>query len=164
MFLSNQGHHKYVGPLQLTVQELDGSFTHTLQVEDHSTKHEIQCHSKARKSKKKKIPLITGKEKEKKDQDTYWFHSTCPMTFPVLSLWKWGHPIHKFDWGFAGEEIDMDLVSTEQNDSPILWIRIDSAMTILRQVKIEQVNEIEICWFLDASSHLYERVWPFVRL
>ena len=56
----------------------------------------------------------------------------------------------------------MDLVSTEQNDSPILWIRIDSAMTILRQVKIEQVNEIEICWFLDASSHLYKRVCPSV--
>ena len=40
---------------------------------------------------------------------------------------------------YTGEEIDMDLVSTEQADSPILWIRIDSAMTILRQVKIEQV-------------------------
>ncbi len=39
----------------------------------------------------------------------------------------------------AGEEIDMDLVSLEQTDSPILWIRIDSAMTILREVKIEQV-------------------------
>jgi len=93
---NSKGHRKYVGPLQLTVQELDGSFNHTLQVEENSTKHEVQCHSKARKSKKKKIPLITG------------------------------------------EEIDMDLVSMEQTDSPILWIRIDSAMTILRQVNIEQ--------------------------
>ena len=41
----------------------------------------------------------------------------------------------------SGEEIDMDLVSLEQSDSPILWIRIDSAMTILRQVKIEQVSK-----------------------
>lgn len=41
-----------------------------------------------------------------------------------------------------GEEIDMDLVSLEQTDSPILWIRIDSAMTILRQVNIEQVVEL----------------------
>lgn len=36
------------GPLKVTVQELDGSFNHTLQIEENSLKHDIPCHSKSR--------------------------------------------------------------------------------------------------------------------
>ncbi|XP_030839037.1 transcription initiation factor TFIID subunit 2 [Strongylocentrotus purpuratus] len=86
---------KYVGPLKVTIQELDGSFEHTLQVEDNLTKGEITCHSKSRRHKKKKIPLKNG------------------------------------------EEVDMDL-SKMDPDSPVLWIRVDTEMTLLREVIFDQ--------------------------
>ena len=43
--------HMYIslqGPIKVTVQELDGSFNHTLQIEENSLKHDIPCHSKSR--------------------------------------------------------------------------------------------------------------------
>lgn len=50
------------GPLMIWLQELDGTFKHTLQIEDNLSKHDITCHSKSRRNKKKKIPLCTGEE------------------------------------------------------------------------------------------------------
>ena len=46
--MANQrGYRKYVGPISIIIQEIDGSFTHNLQIEDSiSTKFEIACHSK----------------------------------------------------------------------------------------------------------------------
>jgi len=46
----------------VTIQELDGSFNHTFNIEENKTKFEITCHSKSRRNKKKKIPLLTGEE------------------------------------------------------------------------------------------------------
>ncbi|XP_070555415.1 transcription initiation factor TFIID subunit 2-like [Ptychodera flava] len=60
--LSSSGVMKYVGPLQVTIQELDGSFNHNVQIEENNTKHEMTCHSKSRRHKKKKIPLANGEE------------------------------------------------------------------------------------------------------
>ncbi|XP_006814911.1 transcription initiation factor TFIID subunit 2-like, partial [Saccoglossus kowalevskii] len=60
--LTSKGVMKYVGPLQVTIQELDGSFNHNVQIEENSTKHEMTCHSKSRRHKKKKIPLANGEE------------------------------------------------------------------------------------------------------
>lgn len=57
-----RGIRKYVGPLLVTIQELDGTFSHTLQVEGTVAKADITCHSKSRRNKKKKIPLCTGEE------------------------------------------------------------------------------------------------------
>lgn len=57
-----RGVHKYVGPLTILVQELDGTFRHPLMVESTVCKHDITCHSKSRRNKKKKIPLCTGEE------------------------------------------------------------------------------------------------------
>ncbi|KAE8599565.1 hypothetical protein XENTR_v10017233 [Xenopus tropicalis] len=91
------GTQKYVGPIKVTVQELDGSFNHTLQIEENSLKHDIPCHSKSRRNKKKKIPLMNG------------------------------------------EEVDMDL-SAMDADSPLLWIRIDPDMSVLRKVEFEQAD------------------------
>lgn len=88
------GIRKYVGPLLISLQELDGTFKHTLQIENIIVKADITCHSKSRRNKKKKIPLCTG------------------------------------------EEVDMDL--SAMDDSPVLWIRIDPEMTLLRSVQIEQ--------------------------
>jgi len=56
------GIRKYMGPLTVWVQELDGTFKHNLQIEENITKHDITCHSKSRRNKKKKIPLWTGEE------------------------------------------------------------------------------------------------------
>ncbi|XP_054712299.1 LOW QUALITY PROTEIN: transcription initiation factor TFIID subunit 2-like [Uloborus diversus] len=93
--IQSRGIRRYVGPLTITIQELDGTFKHNLQIEENATKHDITCHSKSRRNKKKKIPLCTG------------------------------------------EEVDMDL-SAMDADSPVLWIRIDPDMLLLRQVVIEQ--------------------------
>ncbi|MGH0148697.1 UNVERIFIED_CONTAM: hypothetical protein FKN15_013567 [Acipenser sinensis] len=72
---TSPGTQKYVGPIKVTVQELDGSFNHTLQIEENSLKHDIPCHSKSRRA-----------------------------------------------------------------DSPLLWIRIDPDMSILRKVEFEQAD------------------------
>ena len=37
------------GPMTIVVQEFDGCFTHTVQVEDSTSVHELPCHSKIRK-------------------------------------------------------------------------------------------------------------------
>ncbi|XP_074031440.1 TATA-box binding protein associated factor 2 [Leptinotarsa decemlineata] len=91
---TSMGIRKYVGPLLVTLQELDGTFKHNLQIENTVVKADITCHSKSRRNKKKKIPLCTG------------------------------------------EEVDMDL--SAMDDSPVLWIRLDPEMTLLRSVVIEQ--------------------------
>lgn len=57
-----RGVHKYVGPLSILVQELDGTFRHPIMVESTVCRHDITCHSKSRRNKKKKIPLYTGEE------------------------------------------------------------------------------------------------------
>eukprot|EP00794_Sanderia_malayensis_P014061 gene14062-15527_t len=68
------------GPLIVSIQELDGSFTHTVQVEDITSHHELPCHSKSRRNKKKKIPLVTGEEV---DMD---LNQTVDSDSPVLWL------------------------------------------------------------------------------
>ncbi|CAL1530604.1 unnamed protein product [Lymnaea stagnalis] len=93
--LNAPGALKYVGALNVTIQELDGSFNHQFKIEENKTKFEITCHSKSRRNKKKKIPLMTG------------------------------------------EEVDMDL-SAMDADSPVLWLRLDPDMHLLRTVSFEQ--------------------------
>lgn len=60
--LHQLGVRKYVGPLTVSLQELDGTFRHLLQIEGTHAKADIVCHSKSRRQKKKKIPLCTGEE------------------------------------------------------------------------------------------------------
>ncbi|XP_060655277.1 transcription initiation factor TFIID subunit 2 [Drosophila nasuta] len=93
-FVNQLGVRKYNGPLLVQLQELDGTFKHTLQIENTLVKSDITCHSKSRRNKKKKIPLCTG------------------------------------------EEVDMDL--SAMDDSPVLWIRLDPEMILLRDLIIEQ--------------------------
>ena len=119
--VNQKGYKKYTGPITFIIQEIDGSFTHHLQVDDNAAcKFEIACHSKGKKSKKKKIPLITG------------------------------------------EEVDIDTTQME-TDSPILWIRVDPDLKILREVKFEQPDihwqnqlkyERDICAQLDSVEML----------
>ena len=56
------GISRYMGPLMVWVQELDGTFKHMLQIEGNYAKADITCHSKSRRNKKKKIPVCTGEE------------------------------------------------------------------------------------------------------
>ena len=94
--MNQKGSMRYAGPINVTVQELDGSFNHTFKVEEQiKNSYDIPCHSKSRKNKKKKIPLITG------------------------------------------EEVDMDH-SRMDADSPVLWVRIDVDMLLLRSVIVFQ--------------------------
>lgn len=92
--VNHKGVRKYVGPLLVQLQELDGTFKHTLQIENTVVKADITCHSKSRRNKKKKIPLCTG------------------------------------------EEVDMKL--DVMDESPVLWIRLDPEMTLMRHVNCEQ--------------------------
>ena len=78
----------------LAVQELDGWFSYVMAVETVHSKHDITCHSKSRRNKKKKIPLCTN------------------------------------------EEVDMDL--SAMDDSPVLWIRVDPDMQLVRSLDIQQ--------------------------
>jgi transcription initiation factor TFIID subunit 2 len=94
---------------------------HNLHVEDTlATKFEIQCHSKGKRNKKKKIPLITG------------------------------------------DEVDIDT-SQMDSDCPILWIRIDSDLRVMREQRLEQPDhhwqnqlrhERDVCAQLDAIDTL----------
>ncbi len=89
-----RGVRKYVGPVTVAVQELDGWFSYNMAVETVRSKHDITCHSKSRRNKKKKIPLCTN------------------------------------------EEVDMDL--SAMDDSPVLWIRVDPDMQLVRSLDILQ--------------------------
>ncbi|PIO54745.1 hypothetical protein TELCIR_23884, partial [Teladorsagia circumcincta] len=46
------GRLRYVGPLTVLVQELDGSFSHTVQIDGDVSRADLQCHSKGRRQKK----------------------------------------------------------------------------------------------------------------
>uniref|UniRef100_A0A5S6QYF3 Transcription initiation factor TFIID subunit 2 n=1 Tax=Trichuris muris TaxID=70415 RepID=A0A5S6QYF3_TRIMR len=72
---------RYLGSLTVNVQELDGLFTHTIQVDDLHTRHDIQCHSKARRQRKRKIPLWTGEEV---DIDLNNLDSDCPVLWILI--------------------------------------------------------------------------------
>ena len=124
-----RGIRKYVGPLLVNIQELDGTFKHTLQIEGTVAKADITCHSKSRRNKKKKIPLCTG------------------------------------------EEVDMDL--SAMDDSPVLWIRLDPEMTLMRAVQIEQPDyqwqyqlrhERDVTAQLEAIQALQNHATPATRL
>merc|ERR1719391_839575 len=90
----HKGDRKFVGPVSVALQELDGWFNYNLPVEQVKSKHDITCHSKSRRNKKKKIPLVNN------------------------------------------EEVDMDL--SAMDDSPVLWIRVDPDMQLIRTVEIQQ--------------------------
>ena len=53
-----------MGPVSVVVQELDGSFAHVVHVDAQISKHDLPCHSKCRKQKKKRVPLATEEEVE----------------------------------------------------------------------------------------------------
>ncbi|VDM32290.1 unnamed protein product [Hydatigera taeniaeformis] len=87
----------YTGPLTAMLQELDGPFMHTFKLEEGRTSKDLQCHSKSRKHKKKKIPLSNG------------------------------------------DEVEMDL-SRIYPDSPLLWLRLDPDLTVIRSIHTEQAD------------------------
>lgn len=126
--VNQKGVRKYVGPLLVQLQELDGTFKHTLQIENNVVKADITCHSKSRRNKKKKIPLCTG------------------------------------------EEVDMKL--DVMDESPVLWIRLDPEMTLMRHINCEQPDfqwqfqlkhERDVTAQLDAIAALEKHPTPATR-
>lgn len=78
---------------------------HTFKLEEGRTSRDLQCHSKSRKHKKKKIPLANG------------------------------------------DEIEMDLRAVDP-DSPLLWLRLDPEMTLIRSIHTEQAD---FAWHLALA-------------
>ncbi|KHJ91049.1 peptidase family M1 [Oesophagostomum dentatum] len=91
----SNGRLRYVGPLTVLVQELDGSFSHTVQIDGDISRADLQCHSKGRRQKKKRVPL------------------------------------------YSGDDVEVDL-SNMDPDSPVLWIRLDPELHLIRNMMINQ--------------------------
>lgn len=57
----------------------------------------------------------------------------------------------------TGEEVDMDLSMMDNHDSPVLWIRIDPDMQILRQIVFEQPDynwQYQLKYERDVTAQL----------
>jgi transcription initiation factor TFIID subunit 2 len=94
--------------LTIIVQELDGSFPHTVQIDDILSKHDLQCHSKGRRQKRKKIPLCTGEEVTNcYNCRGYYF------------------------------QLEIDLTNMDP-DSPVLWMRVDPELLLVRRIELRQ--------------------------
>ncbi|KAL5266598.1 hypothetical protein ACHWQZ_G003840 [Mnemiopsis leidyi] len=106
---------KYVGQLTVLVQELDGSFSNLLQVEKTDVLQELNCQSKSRRNKKKKIPLFTG------------------------------------------EEVDIDLSHSDQ-DSPVIWLRVDPEMLWLSKTSIEMPDYMWQAMLLHERDVVYQHI------
>uniref|UniRef100_A0A914Y8V0 Transcription initiation factor TFIID subunit 2 n=1 Tax=Panagrolaimus superbus TaxID=310955 RepID=A0A914Y8V0_9BILA len=61
---AKKGRQIYTGPLTVSVQEIDGSYNHIIQIDKEYVKEDIQCHSKGRNKKKKKVLISVGEEVE----------------------------------------------------------------------------------------------------
>ena len=120
------GVQNYRGNMAVLVQELDGSFAHTVGIKPPNeklkifeTKDSLGCHSRSRAKKAKKIPLMNK------------------------------------------TEVSMELNGIDL--SPILWVRVDPDMLLIRKVTIEQdefmwrlmlEHERDICGQLLAVENL----------
>ncbi|KAG8236645.1 hypothetical protein J437_LFUL016337 [Ladona fulva] len=100
---SIKGVRKYVGPLLVTLQELDGTFRHTLQMH-HVCQHLVPKNLSAEQEERM---LMTGDNIAAVDVD------------PTL-----------LDRLITGDKTSAD--------SPVLWVRVDPDMTLLRWASVEQ--------------------------
>ncbi|XP_078318590.1 transcription initiation factor TFIID subunit 2-like isoform X4 [Crassostrea virginica] len=113
--LGAKGALKYVGPLTVTIQELDGSFNHNFKIEENKTKFDITCHSKCRRNKKKKIPLMTGEEVDMDlsamdaDSPVLWLRVDPDMS--LLSHVTWEQPDYMWQYQLRYER---DIVAQRE--------------------------------------------------
>ncbi|XP_062579980.1 transcription initiation factor TFIID subunit 2-like [Saccostrea cucullata] len=113
--LGAKGSIKYVGPLTVTIQELDGSFNHNFKIEENKTKFDITCHSKCRRNKKKKIPLMTGEEVDMDlsamdaDSPVLWLRVDPDMS--LLSHVTWEQPDYMWQYQLRYER---DIVAQRE--------------------------------------------------
>jgi transcription initiation factor TFIID subunit 2 len=114
----------------LLFQELDGYYTHTVQIDSDVSKHDIQCHSKGRKQKRKKVPISTGEELE---IDL----SSMDPDSPIM----WIRFVYE--------------VSINNKQNP----RVDPMMQLIRRVNINQPvifrSPIKLSIYLAASMGVY---------
>ena len=150
-----KGALKYVGPLSVSIQELDGTFNHNFKIEENKTKFEITCHSKSRRHKKKKIPLSTGEEIDMdlgdtdSDSPVLWLRIDPEMTlYRHITLeqpdWMWQYMLRYERCVVAqGDAISrlllfptpktrLALTDTIENEKSFYRVRIDAAMHLTK--------------------------------
>ncbi|PAA74224.1 hypothetical protein BOX15_Mlig007954g1, partial [Macrostomum lignano] len=68
---------RYTGAVAVSLQELDGPFTHTLKLDESAAVSDLPCHTKSRKIKRRKVLLSNGDELE--DPDLGKLESDCSL-------------------------------------------------------------------------------------
>lgn len=142
--LGAKGSLKYVGPLTVTIQELDGSFNHTFKIEENKTKFDITCHSKSRRNKKKKIPLMTAEEVDMDlsamdaDSPVLWLRIDPDMH--LLSQVTWEQP--DFMWQYQ-LKFERDVVAQKE-----AIIALENYPTAATRKALTDTLENEHCFYL----------------
>jgi transcription initiation factor TFIID subunit 2 len=132
---NQRGYRKYTGPLSLTIQELDGSFSHTIQIEENTTRYDLPCHSKLRRNKKKKIPLSNGEEVDidlsQYDTDTAVLWIRIDPDMKLLREIKFDQPDHHWQNQLKYER---DVISQLESIDTLTRFQSTSTRTILSSV------------------------------
>jgi transcription initiation factor TFIID subunit 2 len=133
--LNQRGYRKYTGPLSLTIQELDGSFTHTIQIEENTTRFDLACHSKLRRNKKKKIPLSNGEEVDidlsQYDTDTSILWIRIDPDIRLLREIKFEQPDHHWQNQLKYER---DVISQIESIDTLVRFPSPNTRTILASI------------------------------
>ena len=161
---SNPGIQKYVGPLTVRVQELDGSFNHTIQIEENTTKHDLPCHSKSRRNKKKKIPLLNGDEADidlnvmDPDSPVLWIRIDPEVNVPRIVNFQ--QP--DYMWQYQSR-FERDVVGQSEAIKALLAFPTQATVTALGEV-IENENyyykvRIQACDCLFRVANVMLSSW-----
>ena len=102
---------QYAGPLTLSIQEMDGHFTHTIQMSGEKASFELPIHSKPKKTRKRRVILVSGEEV---DIDLTGAEIDCIMLWlrvdPNYALLRAQAVIDQPDYGWQFQiELDKDV-------------------------------------------------------
>ena len=162
---------KFVGQLTVLVQEIDGSFSNIIQVEKNDAMQELNCQSKSRRNKKKKIPLFTGEEVEidlSHNDQVYlnnlsfklwvFIHCTDNRSFKIFFLTI--SNIHLY--GLNQRKLyNVCIMHIKQciiyrQDSPVIWMRIDPEMLWLCKINLQMPDFMWNALLLHERDVVYQ--------
>ena len=110
------------GPLEVTIQELDGSFNHTFNIEENKTKFEITCHSKSRRY-----------------VDNLWFrpssYCTTLVFFYFILLWRDADIIIYEEFNIS----DKILIEDKSNMSSCKMCKLKNSFLVLYQLVFKRL-------------------------
>ena len=139
---------KFTGPLVIVVQEIDNFYLQTIHIEDMITHHEIQFHSKLKRSKRKqKCILFNGLEIE-------FDMTTCELEYPLL----WVKPDPQMCW-LSRISIDqptqmwMNLLKHERD---VISQRV--AISALTKGNVKEVISLLVELLLDTNIFYRVRI------